>query len=57
MLETLIDTIGDQWVLALGGAVIGILFGALAQRSRFCLRAATLEVAHGRLGGRMAIWL
>jgi len=57
MLERLLDLLGDQWALALGGAVIGILFGALAQRSRFCLRAATLEVAHGRLGDRLAIWL
>lgn len=57
MLERLIDLLGDQWALALGGAAIGILFGALAQRSRFCLRAATLEVAHGRLGDRLAIWL
>lgn len=57
MLEGLIDLLGDQWALALGGAVIGILFGALAQRSRFCLRAATLEVAHGTLGPRLAVWL
>lgn len=57
MLERMLDLLGDQWALALGGAVIGILFGALAQRSRFCLRAATLEVAHGRLGDRLAIWL
>jgi hypothetical protein len=57
MLERLVDLLGDQWALALGGAVIGVLFGALAQRSRFCLRAATLEVAHGRLGERLAIWL
>ena len=57
MIERLIDTIGDQWVLALGGLVVGMLFGALAQYSRFCLRAATLEVAHGVLGERMAIWL
>jgi uncharacterized membrane protein YedE/YeeE len=33
------------------------LFGALAQKSRFCLRAATLEIAHGQVGERMAIWL
>lgn len=56
-LEYLIDTIGDQGVLALGGGLIGILFGILAQRSRFCLRAATLEVAHGVLGSSLAVWL
>lgn len=55
--DALIDLLGDQKFLSLGGGAIGILFGALAQRSRFCLRAATLEVAHGRVGERLAIWL
>ncbi|MDE2578868.1 MAG: YeeE/YedE family protein [Hyphomicrobiales bacterium] len=57
MLDHLIDLVGDRNALALGGFVIGILFGAMAQRSRFCLRAATLEVAHGQAGERLAIWL
>ena len=57
MFERLIDTIGDQSVLALGGFFVGVLFGAFAQYSRFCLRAATLEVAHGVVGERMAVWL
>ena len=57
MIDHLIDLAGEHHALALGGAVIGVMFGALAQRSRFCLRAATLEVAHGVLGERMAIWL
>ncbi len=55
--DRLLETFGDQYVIALGGAVVGILFGAFAQYSRFCLRSATLEVAHGRLGDRMAVWL
>ena len=57
MLDRLIELVGDQWALAIGGVVIGIFFGAFAQRSRFCLRSATLEVAHGRLGERLAVWL
>ena len=57
MIDHLIDLVGEHYALALGGAVIGIMFGALAQRSRFCLRAATLEVAHGVIGERLAIWL
>ena len=57
MIDWLIDMLGDQWVLALGGLVVGILFGAFAQYSRFCLRAATLEIAHGVVGERMSIWL
>lgn len=56
-METIIDAIGDDWFGAGGGAMVGLIFGFLAQRSRFCLRAATLEVAHGRLGDRLAIWL
>ena len=57
MLDQLIDWLGDSTTLAVGGGAIGLLFGALAQHSRFCLRAATLEVAHGELGERLAIWL
>ncbi|WP_294537209.1 YeeE/YedE family protein [uncultured Rhodoblastus sp.] len=57
MLDRLIDLVGDQYAFALGGALIGLLFGALAQRSRFCLRTATLEVAHGEFGEKLAIWL
>ncbi len=57
MLDRLIELLGDRWTLAIGGAVIGLLFGAFAQRSRFCLRAATLEVSRGRLGERLAVWL
>ena len=57
MLDWLIDRLGDHGALGLGGFGIGLLFGALAQRSRFCLRSATLEVAHGELGERLAIWL
>ena len=57
MIDHLIDLVGERYALALGGAIIGVLFGALAQRSRFCLRAATLEVAHGVVGERLAIWL
>jgi uncharacterized protein len=57
MIDHLIDLVGDRYALAIGGALIGVLFGALAQRSRFCLRAATLEVAHGVVGERLAIWL
>jgi len=57
MLEQLLDTWGDPAVLALGGALVGLIFGAAAQRARFCLRAATVEVAEERAGPRLAIWL
>jgi uncharacterized membrane protein YedE/YeeE len=57
MLETLIDTYGDGAVLAMAGALVGVIFGAAAQHSRFCLRAATIEVAERGLGPRLSIWL
>ncbi|MEB8388590.1 YeeE/YedE family protein [Rhodobacteraceae bacterium KMM 6894] len=57
MLETLIDRYGDGAVLALAGAIVGVLFGAMAQHSRFCLRAASVEVSEGLFGPRLYIWL
>lgn len=44
-------------VLALGGALIGALFGFFAQRSRFCLRAAVLEFWRGKFGEKLSVWL
>jgi uncharacterized membrane protein YedE/YeeE len=55
--EALITQFGEEYLLLLGGLVIGIIFGLAAQQSRFCLRAATMEVAHGQPGNRLAIWL
>jgi len=57
MLEQILETYGDGAVLVGCGAIVGALFGATAQHSRFCLRAATVEVAGGQLGPRLAIWL
>ena len=57
MLENLLLTFGDPAVLAMAGAMTGLLFGWAAQRSRFCLRAATVEVAGGVFGAKLAIWL
>lgn len=57
MLDGLIDGLGDGGTLMLVGAVVGLIFGAAAQRSRFCLRAATVEVASGTPGPSLAIWL
>lgn len=55
--DGLMELLGEEYFAAAGGLLIGALFGVLAQRSRFCLRASTLEVAHGRLGDRLAVWL
>ncbi|MDK3073239.1 YeeE/YedE family protein [Sedimentitalea sp. JM2-8] len=53
----LIDRIGEAPVAALFGLVTGTVFGIAAQRSRFCLRAATVEFARGRMGDKVAVWL
>lgn len=54
---SIIDQIGDARALALGGLLVGFLFGVTAQRSRFCMRSATIEFGNGKLGGKVAIWV
>lgn len=56
-LTPLLDRIGDHGASALLGLLTGVIFGVAAQRSAFCLRAATVEFARGRLGPRVAVWL
>lgn len=51
------DGLGDGPAAALFGLIAGLTFGVAAQRSRFCLRAATVEFARGTLGPRVAVWL
>lgn len=56
-LTSLIETFGDHSVLAMGGALIGLMFGFFAQRSKFCARAAVIECCDGSWGSRLAVWL
>lgn len=56
-LVALLERIGEGPTAALFGMITGILFGVAAQRSNFCLRAATVEFARGKLGGKVAVWL
>ena len=56
-METLLDRFGDPAVMCAAGLLVGLLFGAAALHSKFCLRAATVEVTEGHPGPRMAIWL
>lgn len=55
-MEFLIETFGDDMVVLLCGLGIGLLFGVAAQRSAFCLRASTVELAEGKIGPRMSVW-
>src|SRR6056297_3289165 len=54
---TLVDQIGEAPTAALFGLLTGITFGVAAQRSRFCLRAATVEFARGMMQDKVAVWL
>lgn len=56
-LVTLVDQIGEAPTAALFGLITGITFGVAAQRSRFCLRAATVEFARGMMQDKVAVWL
>jgi hypothetical protein len=52
-----IESWGEPAVLAVGGLVLGLGFGFLGQRSKFCLRAAVIEFWHRRFGEKLAVWL
>jgi uncharacterized protein len=54
---TFVEWIGDANAEAFFGLIAGVIFGVAAQRSSFCLRAATVEFARGIIGGRVAVWL
>ena len=54
---SIVERIGEAPTAALFGLITGLVFGVAAQRSRFCLRAATVEFARGDLGHRTTIWL
>jgi uncharacterized membrane protein YedE/YeeE len=56
-LTWILETLGENPTVALAGLVTGLIFGVAAQRSRFCLRAATVSFARGRLDSRVAVWL
>lgn len=51
------ELISDPAKAAIGGLGIGLIFGAFAQSSRFCLRSACIEFWSGRLGQHIAVWL
>jgi uncharacterized membrane protein YedE/YeeE len=56
-LTPLLESFGDHWVLAVGGALIGLIFGFSAQRSKFCARAAVIEGCEGEWSDRFAVWM
>ena len=56
-MEHLIDRFGEPTLMLATGVAVGALFGFAAYQSRFCLRAATAEVAEGQFGPKLAVWL
>ena len=56
-LESLVEVYGETAVAAIGGLLIGVMFGAFAQRSRFCLRSAAIEFTRATFGSKLAVWL
>ncbi|MEX5729672.1 putative membrane protein YedE/YeeE [Rhodovulum iodosum] len=54
---SLVEGIGETPAAAIFGLVTGMIFGVAAQRSAFCLRAATVEFARGQMGSKVAVWL
>ena len=57
LLESLIAAMGETGAAAALGALIGVLFGFFAHRSRFCLRSAVIEFARGTHEGKLTVWL
>ncbi len=51
------EQLGDPGTAAAGGILTGLVFGAFAQQSRFCLRSACIEFWRARPGPKFAIWL
>ena len=51
------EEIGTDKTSAMLGLIVGLIFGAFAQQSRFCLRAACVEFWRGSPGIKFSIWL
>ncbi len=56
-LGALIETLGEQSSISLAGLLVGTLFGAFAQRSRFCLRSAVVEFWNRDGSSKLSVWL
>ena len=56
-LVRIMETLGEPQTAALGGLAIGLIFGAAAQQSRVCLRAAIISFARRHFDTRLSVWL
>jgi uncharacterized protein len=55
--DAFIERFDESILLTAGGLLVGLTFGACAQRSSFCLRSAVIEFSQGLMGPKVAIWL
>jgi uncharacterized protein len=59
-LDALLLSYGEAKILTAAGALVGALFGVVAQRSRFCMRSAVIDCCQReRSAGhsKLAVWL
>ncbi|MEZ5535485.1 MAG: YeeE/YedE family protein [Thiolinea sp.] len=56
-IETLLETLSTGEISVITGLIVGLVFGVFAQQSRFCLRAACVEIWRGKAGVKVSIWL
>ncbi|MEW6706400.1 MAG: YeeE/YedE family protein [Pseudomonadota bacterium] len=56
-IDAFIDQLGGSGAATAAGALLGLVFGFAAQRSRFCLRSAVIEFARGTREGKLTVWL
>lgn len=57
VLEPLVERLGENGTLVIDALLIGVVFGFMAQRSRFCLRSAVIEFARNHFCGKLTVWL
>lgn len=56
-LTWILDRLGGTATVSLGGLLLGLMFGAAAQQSRFCLRSAVVQFTRGIMGVKLSVWL
>lgn len=57
MIEALIEQYGEPVVSLAGGGLLGLIFGAMAMQSRFCMRSAVIGLARHGGDAALALWL
>jgi uncharacterized membrane protein YedE/YeeE len=56
-IATLLEGFNSGEISTIFGLGVGLIFGIFAQQSKFCLRAACVELWRGKAGKKFSIWL